>query len=266
MSDFQSSEWKIVRKGRRKKLQSPKIVHQGVIHYETTAKTSRRSRSAAHRDPQFRTASLEAAIGAAKELLRRNQWWTEVSKQLEHVLNGSAVAAVQCLGIGSYTCNHSALHQLACALLLKEYLSSSAIFSLTDPAMTDDDLQVARKMELQVVPYEDFNVAEPADGCSTILFMPHCGLQLYEAVFAKCSIFHFKGIIFLGNMFSKYEEGRNDPMLPEHRRLRQICSSKAMQETPCPSSALSTREFAFNDLAITTIKTDVFKELVPDSD
>lgn len=194
-----------------------------------------------------------------KAQLQESLWWKQTERLLDNARGGLKVHSVHCLGIGSFFNSANATHQLACALLLKAFLAPDGTYSVTDPAMVDMDLQLAQYLGLQVVPFSELDMSEPPSGFCTILFMPHCGLCLNEQMFAKCYKFKFSGIVFLANTFSIYvttTEITRRP-IPFAQLIQHLSASKALQEQKCPDASLSTRETAFNDLAVTTIDLSV---------
>lgn len=193
-----------------------------------------------------------------KVQLQESSWWRQVEKLIENACQGRKVHSVHCLGVGSFVNSANAMHQLACALLLKG-LAPDCICSITDPAMLETDLKLAHRFGVQVVPFNELNLLEPLDSLCTILFMPHCGLSLNEEIFARCFKFKFKSTVFLANIFSNYANAdmittRSGPFV---QIIQHLTSSEALQERRCPDANLSTRETAFNDLAVTTVDLSV---------
>lgn len=248
-----SDEWTVVEKGARRRKQEPTIPHDGAISYchYPPAKLRRRGNSASSLSPQQKTEKNVASITSA---LARTAWWKELSSELEVVRKGRRTCALQCLGMGSFANSANARHQLACALLMKRLLVNPPVCSITDPAMTEEDVTFACHLGFEVVSAKSHLVRIPSTGCCTVLFMPHCGRELNELVMSQCLESGSDGVIFIANSFSRYvTETIPARSTPESSIIQDLYDSNALCERPCADARMSTREFAFNDLAITTV-------------
>lgn len=253
-----TDEWKVVSRGRRPQMRAAQTPHEGTIPYKTRTMIRKRRKSDATTE-NSRLDMKANCIFKIKAQLQKSPWWTQVERLLNDACKGRKVHSVHCLGIGSFFHSTNAMHQLACALLLKAFLIPDGVCSVTDPAMADIDLQLAHHLRLQVIPFNELDTIEPPSGFCTILFMPHCGLCLNEQMFAKCYEFKFRDVIFLANTFSIYvntTEVTRRP-IPFARLIQHLSASNAFQEQTCPDASLSTRETAFNDLAVTVIDLSV---------
>lgn len=247
-------EWSVVRRGerQRKKAEGPRVRDGAMSHHDHMGSSEKRPKK---QTAESALQSIQRKVSSIKDALRKTVWWEEVAELIRRGQNGRQAHALMCLGIGSFMNTSNARHQLACALLLKDLLNNPAICSVTDPVMDEDDVQLAVCLGFQVIAAEEYELKATPNRLCTVLFMPHCDFELNEDMLTAAQKFHFEGIIFLANAFSRYVTG---PCATTRRRNESLIGhlhlSRTLLEESCPSPKSSTSETAFNDLAVTTLR------------
>jgi len=115
---------------------------------------------------------------------------------------------VRCLGIGCCT-TYPSQYQLAFAVALKELGYECTIY---DPIMTPTAIHATDTLGIpQCIQSKDNNytVTEP-----TLFYMPHCEVDLYQAV-VKQNENNFDKIVIIGNSFKNYLLRPHPPTLPD---------------------------------------------------
>lgn len=247
-------EWNVVRRGdRQRKKPEGSRGHEGATsHHDHTGSSERRPKK---QTTESALQSMRRKVASITDALRKTAWWEEVAELIRRGQNGQPAYALMCLGIGSFMNTSNARHQLACALLLKDLLNNPTICSVTDPVMDEDDVQLAVGLGFQVIAAEEYELKAAPNRLCTVLFMPHCDFELNEDMLTAAQKFHFEGIVFLANAFSRYVTG---PCATTRRRNESLMGhlhlSRTLLEESCPSPKSSTSETAFNDLAVTTLR------------
>ncbi|KAJ3812671.1 SRR1-domain-containing protein, partial [Lentinula lateritia] len=109
---------------------------------------------------------------------------------------------VTCLGLGSPETSDNARAQLAFLLKVCDALNiDCARISIYDPVFTDEDKSLLRQLGMC-----DAHICNiTTDEESTIIFMPHCDLSLYESVLAaNWSSSRLDKSLFICNHFDDY--------------------------------------------------------------
>lgn len=240
------NEWSTVRKGVRRRCKQGDESKLGVMRYQTFNCTSERRRK--HRS----TASLVVDVQRLLQLqieLEQTRWWSDTRQILLTALRGQTVSFVQCLGIGSFEKSHSAVHQLACAISLRDLVKASSC-SVSDPAMTQADIKLVIDLGLTFSPPVAVDTVKIKEGCG-VLFMPHCGKKLNLNIVQRWTErMQLGNLVYIGNILSSYL--LDDDLNSE--ALAQLITQKLLVEKRCPDAKLSTLEVAFNDLAVIYIR------------
>ncbi|TFK54811.1 SRR1-domain-containing protein [Heliocybe sulcata] len=133
-------------------------------------------------------------LRACKQLVRDSPRWTH--NESNHVL---------CLGLGSPTYSLTAAAQLAFLLqLCDDMCLPYSRISAYDPAFSEDDNKLLDELKIH-------RVTENLEGkhaitSPTLVFMPHCDVQLYEALLAaNWTHERLTNMLLVCNQFSQYQ-------------------------------------------------------------
>lgn len=140
---------------------------------------------------------------------------------------------VLCLGLGSPTNSVNAQAQLA---LLLEICDSLAIdyaqISAYDPVFTDEDRTLFTELDLTVLSTSNYVADAP-----TLLYMPHCDLDLYETILrAHWSETLLSQILLVCNHFQDYVDNNSERKL----KAKAPCLLRIvpfLKSEPLPSSS-----------------------------
>lgn len=241
------------RADRHKKKPEASRAHEDSSHHDHGVSSGKRPKKPPTESP---TQAMRRRVLVIKEAFRKTGWWEEVAQLVRRGQNGRPAHSLVCLGMGTFMNSSNARHQLACALLLKELLGDPAMCSVTDPVMDHDDNQIAIQFGFQVIPAEQYELKAPPNRTCTLLFMPHCDFKVNEDMLTAAKKFHFEAVVFLANAFSRYVTSSSATSRRRNESLiGQLHAAGTLLEEPCPNPKSSTSETAFNDLAVTTLRT-----------
>lgn len=171
-----------------------------------------------HRRKTAQKPLLERYENTRTELLA-DDWFSHCSKLFIDAL-AFTPCQVLCLGLGSPSTSVNARAQLAFILQLSQQSDiDPANVLLYDPIFTEEDLSMFRTLELTVLNESSaksaYEIRHP-----TIVFMPHCDRNLYEAVFAANPTLN--QMVLIANHIQDYLQKRV-LFLPSFRYEWQLC-------------------------------------------
>lgn len=170
---------------------------------------------------------------------------------------------VLCLGLGSPTASENAAAQLALLLGLCDELNvPQSSISLYDPVLTDQDITLLKGLEIQCLT-ENLNGRYEMDS-QTLVFMPHCDVQLYEAILGQnWTIGKLPNMLFICNKFSEYETTINNSKF--QRKYPHLFRYTSKCESTLLPDCIAFRD-AFINLALQYIPTLRLSKLSQDVD
>lgn len=196
---------------------------------------------------QRQRTSLHEQIQKIALSLKTTAWWEETKSTLNEISCPEVVKTIRSIGLGSFQESGNSRHQLACASLLADKYVNATVF-VCDPIMVEDDLEVLNRFGYSVE--SDATNKEAEDSGMNLLFMPHCGRELYEAVLRTyINRGSLERVILLGNRLSGYLECTE---VQRSTIINSLFAANAISEHTLPPATKSTRETAFNDMCITT--------------
>ncbi|KAJ7685026.1 SRR1-domain-containing protein [Mycena polygramma] len=190
--------------------------------------------------------SLLCRVERAREELAKDDWNAQCQQLLQKHLTtcASSPVAILCLGLGSPSSSPNSRAQLGFLLeICKSTGLEHANVSIYDPVFSEEDNTLFEQLGLR-------DGKHPLDA-PTLLWMPHCDLDLYENVLAaNWSREQLAYVILIANRLGDYVEGN-----PRHKlETRAPCLLRlenVMQSCPLPASSAWTA--AFNTIAIQSI-------------
>ncbi|KAL7283229.1 hypothetical protein ACG7TL_002656 [Trametes sanguinea] len=175
--------------------------------------TPARTRKKRKNRPQAAPPSPAVLLNKASEELAQGDWLRDAQQTLRESIEEAFAASdaapdVLCLGLGSPASSRDARAQLAFLLAACDDLSIDRTrVSVYDPVFTDEDLQLLAQYRLTHLPENrraSYGLETP-----TIVFMPHCDLQLYENLLhANWSQSSLPNVLLIANRLSEYAENR----------------------------------------------------------
>ncbi|KIL68569.1 hypothetical protein M378DRAFT_190966, partial [Amanita muscaria Koide BX008] len=151
------------------------------------------------------TTSPGAKLQNLRGELVQDEWFVQCRQMIDDSLSDLKVpsfTAVICLGLGSPSSSQNACVQLAFLLEICDYLLiERQKISLYDPVFTEEDLTLLQGLQLAVLPTNEnglYPVEEP-----TMVFMPHCDMELYEN-FLKANWKTDMKLLIIANQLSEY--------------------------------------------------------------
>ena len=177
----------------------------------------------------------------------QNLWvaWNKHSHKVEQIV---------CYGIGSLSTSSSAsMWQLACVLTIREMLQGDGNIPLLfyDPCTTPFEASVLQsEWKIQVLSRNERG-KRPVNGLTTLFFMPHCPLRLYDNVlWANWNA--LEKVILFGNSLLAYSE-RSTEKLPMgiSRLLPLLTQERVHLPKRDIKQADGNLEGAFNDCYLT---------------
>ncbi|KAJ7149133.1 SRR1-domain-containing protein [Mycena filopes] len=187
-------------------------------------------------------APLLTLVERARAELAQDDWNPRCQQLLKDHLNVNSLSPSQiiCLGLGSPSSSPNSRAQLA---FLLEICKSTGIehskVSIYDPIFCEEDVTLFDQLGLYA---------------TTILWMPHCDLDLYEGVLAaNWSEEKLPNAILIANRLGDYVDSN-----PSHKMetrapcLLRLASAEGVLEC-CPLPVCSIRTTAFNTIAIQSL-------------
>ncbi|KAH7912131.1 SRR1-domain-containing protein [Hygrophoropsis aurantiaca] len=192
----------------------------------------------------------------AQEEITSGDWFSECREILQGALRDTSIDCpeVLCLGLGNPCSSRDARAQLAFLIrLCASFDIAPSTVSVYDPVFTDADQELFQV--LGMTPLKD----NKALGCPTILYMPHCGIKLYENILREnWTAPQLATIVFIANRLGEYVD--NNPAFKLNRDYP--CLNRLvphLNSRPLPTStAYST---AFNNLSVQYVKRTVLASL-----
>lgn len=195
---------------------------------------------------------LITLVEQAREELAKDDWNSGCQQILREHLTVHSLFPVQvlCLGLGSPSSSPNSRFQLGFLLeICKSMHIEHANVSVYDPVFSKEDSALFEELGMRLLS-ENKEGRYPLD-TPTILWMPHCDLDLYENVLrANWSRAQLPYVILISNCLRDYVDSN-----PRHKlETRAPCLlrvDKAMESRLLPVSATCTT--AFNTIAIQSI-------------
>ncbi|OSD02870.1 hypothetical protein PYCCODRAFT_1366940 [Trametes coccinea BRFM310] len=224
--------------------------------------TPARTRKKRKNRPQAAPPSPAVLLNKASEELAQGDWLRDAQQTLRESIEEAFAASdaapeVLCLGLGSPASSRDARAQLAFLLAACDDLSIDRTrVSVYDPVFTDEDLQLLAQYRLTHLPENrraSYGLETP-----TIVFMPHCDLQLYENLLhANWSQSSLPNVLLIANRLSEYAENiPSRTLASEHpcvARLAPYLTSRALR--PCAAHPT-----AFNNTSVQYIRAATLAE------
>ncbi|OAX35571.1 hypothetical protein K503DRAFT_868169 [Rhizopogon vinicolor AM-OR11-026] len=185
-------------------------------------------------------------VDRAKTDIESNGWITTCLDLIQDALRETDISCpdVLCLGLGSPSMSREARAQLAFLIRSCVVLDIGSV-SIYDPVFTDADKEFFQGLGMRCLADTD---AKHTVESPTILYMPHCDLELYESIIgANWSEDNLRRIIFIANRFSDYTDNNSRSKLEvESPRLMRL-----VPQLECyPLPTLGTFSSAFNNLSV----------------
>ncbi|KAK7064565.1 translation machinery-associated protein 20 [Favolaschia claudopus] len=197
----------------------------------------------------FQQTSLATRIQRARELLAKEDWIIQCHQVLqEHLANFVLRPShILCLGLGSPSSSPTALAQLA---FLLEICRLAAIehpnVSIYDPVFSQEDTAFFQTLGFNALP--DNKEGKHTLDVPTILWMPHCDLDLYENLLsANWSPEKLERMVLISNRLSDYVESNPKRKLETRAPCLVRIESALLCHLLPHSSAYPT---AFNTIAV----------------
>ncbi|KAF8626253.1 hypothetical protein AX15_004931 [Amanita polypyramis BW_CC] len=182
--------------------------------------------------------------------LGTDEWFAQCKQIIDESLGDLKIpfATVICLGLGSPSSSQNARVQLAFLLEICDHLSIERhMVSLYDPIFSREDLSLLEGLRLTVLSNNE-NGVHPMDA-PTIVFMPHCDMELYENLLKanwKPQL-HTMKLLFIANQLSEYLI--NNPMhILEAKAPYLVQVVPLLEHRALPAS--KTWPTAFNNIAV----------------
>ncbi|KAG0268994.1 hypothetical protein DFQ27_005099 [Actinomortierella ambigua] len=122
-------------------------------------------------------------------------------------ITSPTVESLVCYGIGSVEGSRNAQFQLSLALELKDMLKIESKICISDPAMTQLDIEIAKALDMHVLDKDEALPSNIAVDKTVLYFMPHCPKGLYSHILEKnWTRQGLNRTVILGNRFSMYHE------------------------------------------------------------
>lgn len=212
--------------------------------------------------PQVVATTQECAEGTEPAVLgtmskcRRNLLSTDFYQNLRVAWDkySHKVEQIVCYGIGSLSTSPSAsMWQLACVLTIQEMLQGDGNIPLFfyDPCTTPFEASMLQsEWKIQVLSRNERG-KRPVNGLTTLFFMPHCPLRLYDNVlWANWNA--LEKVILFGNSLLAYSERSIEKLPMGISRLLPLLTEERVHLPKCDiKQADGNLEGAFNDCYLT---------------
>ncbi|KAF9036597.1 SRR1-domain-containing protein [Panaeolus papilionaceus] len=208
--------------------------------------------------------SLSTQLSKLREQLKQDEWFEACSLLLQsswgQLTNGSGPPkAMLCLGLGSPTTSHNARVQLAFLTEICQLLKATDAVSIYDPVFTPEDVDVLEQLHMNVL--SETNTSHYELKTPTLCFMPHCDIELYEALLrtnaqrqqsrTDISGTALTNLYLVGNVLQEYIENKPKRVMEtDFPYLLKIAPN--LECTPLPAS--STWPTAFNNTSIQFVR------------
>lgn len=214
----------------------------------TRARARKIRRGNGRREPPL----LIDLVDRCKADIESNGWMTTCLGLLQDALRRTNVSCpdVLCLGLGSPSSSREARAQLAFLISSCTILEiGPSNVSVYDPVFTDADKALFQSFGMRCLPDTD---GKHAVQRPTILYMPHCDLNLYENIIgANWSEEQLARIIFVANRFSDYTDNHPQSKLEvESPYLMRLVPHLESHSLP----ALESFSSAFNNISVQHVK------------
>ncbi|KAJ7694199.1 SRR1-domain-containing protein [Mycena rosella] len=200
---------------------------------------------------QLERPSLVSLVRQAREELAKDGWNSRCQQMLREHLTGHSLSPsrVLCLGLGSPSDSPNSRFQLAFLLELCHSMDiEHGDVSVYDPVFSEEDDALFEELQMGVLSENKegrYSLDSP-----TILWMPHCDLDLYENILgANWSPEQLANVILISNRLGDYVDSN-----PRHKletRAPCLLRIEVMECSLLPVSIACTT--AFNTLAIQSI-------------
>ncbi|KAJ8078722.1 sensitivity to red-light reduced protein [Marasmius tenuissimus] len=203
---------------------------------EFSAPVSRKKR----KGRQQARAPLSTLIEQCREDLQKNDWFSRCEEIILSSIpfDTKEPFSLVCLGLGSPSSSPISRAQFAFLLYLCDslHLTTLSRVSLYDPVFTDEDHKL----------FEDHGFSmssdlRPAGTEPVIYFMPHCDMELYEAILeANWTEPQIRDVVLIANRLLDYVENKPSRELKVTApRILSIGNSFALMYIPSPLADLA---------------------------
>lgn len=199
---------------------------------------------------------IESALGICLRELRESKYWETVRQVLRSRIERQdrQFRSIVCYGIGNFgTKRPSApLWQLALAVLIREYVSTTAIDGARDnesktlasrsvtmhyfePLMTIQESNVLQTLGVRIIEENERgkrSVNDDGDSSDnnymTLFFMPHCPMSLYTNLF-HTNWDYLREVIIFGNSLNNYIDGGNANIVVDPQKQQALGILEVLQ-------------------------------------
>ncbi|KAF8188379.1 SRR1-domain-containing protein [Pholiota molesta] len=177
---------------------------------------------------------LSAVLATLRDQLRQEEWFAESSHSWNEF--SARNPEVLCLGLGSPSASPIARIQLAfLAETCKQLNIAHDAVSVYDPVFTADDLALLAELQMHVLP--ENRSTHYALEVPTLCFMPHCDIELYDAVLrANWSTTGLSNLFILGNRLQEYVDNKPTSAL-ESAVPCLLRAASILESRPLPASS-----------------------------
>ncbi|KAJ6630662.1 SRR1-domain-containing protein, partial [Mycena sp. CBHHK59/15] len=150
--------------------------------------------------------SLFDLVQRAREELAKDDWIGRCQQILQDYLTAHSLSSseILCLGLGSPSTSPNSRAQLGFLLEICEFLSIGTVnVSVYDPVFSEEDNALFEQLHIRILP-ENKDGRYPLE-VPTILWMPHCDMDLYENLLrANWSREQLSRVILISNRLGDY--------------------------------------------------------------
>ncbi|PFH52441.1 hypothetical protein AMATHDRAFT_74233 [Amanita thiersii Skay4041] len=189
------------------------------FHYSEFTVVSPRGKRRRRRN-QTHEPFLVNLLQRLREELKQDAWFTQCQQIINDALKMLAIpfADAICLGLGSPSASRNARIQLAFLLeVCDSLMMNRSTISIYDPVFTAEDLALLDELQLSLlkenragssllsISYYRLSAMYSVDK-PTIIFMPHCDLELYENMLQANSTpdFYPSKLLIIANQLTDY--------------------------------------------------------------
>ncbi|KAJ3982063.1 SRR1-domain-containing protein [Lentinula detonsa] len=253
------------------------------VWLSSTPSSSRRKQRQSHHHKQHQKQPLSSRLQLVQDKLDL-AWLDSCIQILKSCLENRAQVPlanasqrdlynVKCLGLGSPETSDNARAQLAfllrtCDAFDIEYTR----ISIYDPVFTNEDKDLLVQLGMRVLDCESSDSSEThpihksavEEKGTTILFMPHCDLTLYESMLTtNWSVERLRSIVFICNHFDDYIQNNSIRTL-ESRAPHLLKIAPNVTSIPLPTSP--DWPGAFNNTSVQFVTNENLDALVTEMD
>ncbi|KAJ7738512.1 SRR1-domain-containing protein [Mycena maculata] len=201
---------------------------------------------------QLERPSLRTLVERAREEIAKHDWNARCQQLFQDHLTAHSLTSSQilCLGLGSPSSSPNSRAQLAFLLEICKAMGIEHVnVSVYDPVFSEEDDALFEQLRIRVL--TENNEGRYPLKVPTILWMPHCDLELYESILAtNWSREQLAYVILISNRLRDYVDSN-----PRHKlETRAPCLLRLEEFLDCCLLPVSTAcTTAFNTIAIQSI-------------